>query len=78
MPVVNKKYVTLPLTGLSNLAQFQLDNESTNSLKHLVKKISDLVICSIWIPALNGKGRVSPSWKGTVFLAKHMEILKQC
>lgn len=39
----NKKNVALPSTDLSKLAQFLLDNESTNNLEHLVKKISDLL-----------------------------------
>lgn len=69
MPVVNQKYVTLPLTGLSNLAQFQLDNKSTNSLKHLVKKVSDLFYLDT-SPESEGGGSVHHgkelfSWRNT-------------
>ena len=40
--IFNQKFVTLPSTGLSNLAQSLLDNESTHNLEHLLKKVNDL------------------------------------
>lgn len=42
MPLFHQKYVILPSAALSKLAEFLLDNEPTNGLEHLVKKVSDL------------------------------------
>ena len=67
MLLFNPKYVILPSAALGKLAEFLRNNEPTNSLEHLVKKISDLFS---WILALNRRAEGQSIMERNCFLGK--------